>query len=335
MTNAATSPSEGGEEQYLVGEAPAFLIVESVRKTAEDVLLIRFGPEQGEELPEWRPGAHIDLVLPSGRVRAYSLCSDPTDRAHYEIAVLKERDSLGGSVELHETPLVGLRLGYIGPRNHFELVAAPAYFFLVGGIGVTPILSMLRDVDRRHATWHCLYAGRNAASMAFLEEVGAFGSEHVTILYEDEAGRPDVAALFSSLDAGTVVYCCGPAGMLRAAEAASWRIGTRSLHLERFHPTPVPPSVMSFGSEFDVRLEREGVVLHVPRDRSVLSVVREVLAKVPSSCGSGSCGVCETRVLSGEIDHRDRVLSAEECERGDVMMICVSRAKSGLLVLDL
>ena len=171
--------------------------------------------------------------------------------------------------------------------------------------------------------------------MAFLDEVAAYGAAHVSVLFEDEVGRPDVAGLFTSLASGTVVYCCGPKGMISAAEAASWRIGTRSLHLERFHPTPVPSSVISFGAEFDVRLERSGVDLHVPADRSLLSVIREVLPFAPSSCGSGGCGVCETRVLAGEIDHRDRVLSAEECARGDVMMICVSRSKGDLLVLDI
>ena len=124
-----------------------------------------------------------------------------------------------------------------------------------------------------------------------------------------------------------VVYCCGPAGMIAAAEATSWRIGTSSLHIERFHPVRVPASVLAFGSPFSVRLDREDVVLEVPSDRSLLSVIRDVVPSYPSSCGSGSCGVCEAKVLSGRIDHRDRVLSLEECERGDVMMVCVSRGR--------
>jgi ferredoxin-NADP reductase len=228
-----------------------------------------------------------------------------------------------------------MRLGFIGPRNHFELVDAPEYFFLAGGIGITPMLPMLAEVQRRDVPWRCWYAGRNAASMAYVDEVAAYGKDHVATLFEDEVGRPDIAGLFSALRPGTVVYCCGPKGMIAAAEAASWRIGTRQLHLERFHPTLVPASVLSFGHAFDVRLERHDVVLHVPPERSLLSIVRDVVPSAPSSCGSGSCGVCETRVLAGEIEHRDRVLSAEECARGDVMMICVSRAKSDLLVLDI
>lgn len=331
----SSSASREAEDRFLEGEPPGHVRVASVRDVAEDVRLIRVVDEEGADLPEWEPGAHIDLVLPSGRVRSFSLCSDPVDRSHYEVAVLKESESSGGSAEIFSTELVGVQLGFIGPRNHFELIDAPAYLLLAGGIGVTPLLSMMRELDRRKASWRCVYAGRHRESMAFLEEVAVFGGERVEILFENEVGQPDIAALFSSLAPGTVVYCCGPRGMIAAAEAASWRIGTRSLHLERFHPTIVPQSVLSFGRSFEVRLARQDVVVHVPSDRSVLAVVREVLPGVPSSCGSGSCGVCETRVLAGEIEHRDRVLSAEECARGDVMMICVSRARGDLLVLDL
>ena len=230
---------------------------------------------------------------------------------------------------------VGLRLGFMGPRNHFELVAAPEYFFLAGGIGITPILPMLAEVEARNLPWRCWYAGRTIESMAFLDEVLAYGDQHVETLFEDQVGRPDVAGLFSSLSPGTAVYCCGPKGMITAAEVASWRIGTKHLHMERFHPTVVPASLATFGRAFEVRLDKSDVLLHVPEDRSLLSIVREVVPSAPSSCGSGSCGVCETGVLAGEIDHRDRVLSAEECARGDVMMICVSRAKGDLLVLDI
>jgi ferredoxin-NADP reductase len=329
------SVSTARDEQLLEGEPPAHVLVESIRPLANDIIAIALVDEAGNELPAWSPGAHIDLVLPSRRVRSYSLCSDPSDRSRYEIAVLCEKESLGGSIELHEAARAGLRLGYIGPRNHFELVDAQEYFFLAGGIGITPLLAMLAESEQKQVPWRCWYAGRSIDSMAFLEEVLAYGSEHVSALFENEVGLPDIAALFSSLNPGTVVYCCGPKGMIAAAEAASWRIGTRFLHLERFHPTPVPASVLSFGKAFDVRLAKSDVVLHVPADRSLLTVVRDVVPGVPSSCGSGSCGVCETTVLAGEIEHRDRVLSAEECARGDVMMICVSRAKDQMLVLDI
>ena len=334
MTESLANEKEA-EDRFLEGEPPGYVRVESVRDIAEEIRLIRLLAEDGEELPTWAPGAHIDLVLPSGRVRSYSLSSDPDDRSHYEVAVLKESASSGGSAEIFSSDLVGLQLGYIGPRNHFELIDAPAYLLLGGGIGVAPLLSMMRELEHRGASWSVVYAGRKPSSMAFLDEVAAFGEEHATILFEDEVGRPDIAGLFSSLAPDTVVYCCGPRGMIAAAEAASWRIGTRNLHLERFHPMIVPVSVLSFGRAFDVRLARSELTVHIPSDKSVLAAVREVLPGVPSSCGSGSCGVCETRVLAGRIEHRDRVLSAAECERGDSMMICVSRATDDLLVLDL
>lgn len=318
-----------------MGEPPSYARVEFVKEVAEEIRLIRLVKRNGEALAGWQPGAHIDLVLPSGRVRSYSLCSDPDDCSHYDIAVLKETASLGGSAEIFSTDLVGLQLGYIGPRNHFEMVDAPNYLLLGGGIGISPLLPMMSELSRRGASWRVVYAGRHASSMAFLDEVASFGATHVTIMFENEVGRPDVAALFSSLAPGTAVYCCGPRGMISAAEAASWRIGTRNLHLERFHPMTVPASVLSFGRAFDVRLARSSLTVHVPSDKSVLAAVREVLPSVPSSCGSGSCGVCETRVLAGGIEHRDRVLSAAECEKGDSMMICVSRATDNLLVLDL
>lgn len=334
MTEPVANVAEA-EDRFLEGEPPGYVRVESVRDIAEEIRLIRLVAQDREELPCWEPGAHIDLVLASGRVRSYSLCSDPDDRSHYEIAVLREPKSSGGSMEIFASDLVGHVLGYIAPRNHFELVDAPAYLLLGGGIGVAPLMPMMRELDRRGAAWRVLYAGRRPSSMAFLDDVAAYGEAHATILFEDEVGRPDIAALFSSLVEGTVVYCCGPRGMIAAAEAASWRIGTRNLHLERFHPTIVPASVLSFGGAFDVRLARSELTVHVPSDKSVLAAVRELLPGVPSSCGSGSCGVCETRVLAGGIEHRDRVLSAAECERGDSMMICVSRATDGLLVLDL
>jgi ferredoxin len=195
-------------------------------------------------------------------------------------------------------------------------------------------MPMIAAVEGRGAPWTCVYGGRTLESMAFVDDLAAYGVDRVEILIEEEVGRPDIAARFRDLRSGTIVYCCGPTGMIAAAEATSWRIGTSSLHVERFHPLRVPAALLAFGSPFSVRLEREDVVLEVPSDRSLLSVIRDVLPHYPSSCGSGSCGVCEAKVLSGRIDQRDRVLSLQECERGDVMMVCVSRAEGDLLVLD-
>jgi len=323
------------EDDLLVGQPSAYVVVTSVRNTARDIIDFDLASPDGSLLPPWEPGAHIDLVLPSRRVRSYSLCSDPADLSTYRVAVLREPASRGGSDELHDSVVEETRLGLFGPRNHFKLVDAPAYLFLAGGIGIAPLLPMIAAVERRGAAWSCVYAGRTVESMAFVDDLLAYGADRVEVLVEDEVGRPDLAARFRDLESGTVVYCCGPAGMIAAAEATSWRIGTSSLHVERFHPLRVPTSVLAFGSPFSVRLDREDVQLEVPSDRSLLSVIRDVVPSYPSSCGSGSCGVCEAKVLSGRIDHRDRVLSLQECERGDVMMVCVSRAEGDLLVLDI
>jgi ferredoxin-NADP reductase len=337
-SNGVASPDEVAspmpDEDLLIGEPPAYVLVRSIRQVARDILEFELGDPDGRSLPAWEPGAHIDLVLPSRRVRSYSLCSDPGDLSTYRVAVLREQASRGGSDELHDAVVEGTQLGLFGPRNHFELIDAPAYLFLAGGIGITPMLAMIAAVDRRGSPWTCVYGGRTRESMAFVDELAVYGSDRVEILVEADVGPPDIAARFRDLARGTIVYCCGPRGMIAAAESTSWRIGTSSLRVERFHPLRVPVSLHEFGSPFSVRLEREGVVLEVPSDRSLLSVIRDVLPTYPSSCGSGSCGVCEARVLSGRIDHRDRVLSLQECERGDVMMVCVSRAEGDLLVLD-
>jgi ferredoxin-NADP reductase len=323
------------EEDFLVGEPSAYVVVTSARRIAHDILEFDLADPDGGLLPPWEPGAHIDLVLPSRRVRSYSLCSDPADLSTYRVAVLREPASRGGSDELHDSVVVGTRLGLFGPRNHFELVGAPGYLFLAGGIGIAPLLPMIAAMEQRGATWSCVYAGRTVESMAFVDDLLAYGADRVEILVEEEVGRPDIPARFRQIEEGTVVYCCGPTGMIAAAEASSWRIGTSSLHVERFHPVRVPQSVLAFGPPFSVRLERQDVLLEVPSDRSLLWVIRDVVPNYPSSCGSGSCGVCEAKVLSGRIDHRDRVVSLEECERGDVMMVCVSRGAEDLLVLDI
>ena len=333
--SSAGDLSAEDDEEFLVGEPAGYVVVTSARRVASEIIEFELAALDGSLLPVWEPGAHIDLVLPSRRVRSYSLCSDPADLSSYRVAVLREQVSKGGSDEVHEAVVEGTRLGMFGPRNHFELVDAPAYLFLAGGIGIAPLLPMIAALAKRQARWNCVYAGRTVESMAFVEDLLAYGADRCEVLIEAEVGRPDVAARFRDLESGTVVYCCGPTGMIAAAESSSWRIGTSSLHVERFHPTRVPPSFSEFGSPFSVRLEREGVVLEVPSDRSLLSVIRDVVPTYPSSCGTGSCGVCEAKVLSGKIDHRDRVLSQEECERGDAMMVCVSRAEGDLLVLDI
>ncbi|MGH3627989.1 MAG: PDR/VanB family oxidoreductase, partial [Sciscionella sp.] len=310
------------------------LLVRGARLVADGIVALVLEHPERRELPPWRPGAHIDLVLPSGLVRQYSLCGDPDDRLRYRIAVLREQQSRGGSREVHDTGLVGKRLRVGAVRNHFRLVDADQYLFIAGGIGITPILPMLRDVDRSGAQWTLVYGGRTRGHLAFLDEIGDLAHGSTTILTEDREGRPDLAALFSTADPTTTVYCCGPNGMLEAAETAAAKFFVPgSLHIERFTGPDSAATEANANTTFEVELARTGVTLTVPPDRSILDVVLDVAPHQLYSCEEGYCGTCETRVLDGEPDHRDSVLTAEE--RRGRMMICVGRSRCPKLVLDI
>ncbi|MBW5481023.1 2Fe-2S iron-sulfur cluster binding domain-containing protein [Streptomyces bambusae] len=278
------------------------------------------------DLPAWTPGAHIDVVLPSGLTRQYSLCGDPARAGVYTIAVRLVDDGRGGSREVHEHLVEGAEVRIRPPRNRFELRPAPSYAFVAGGIGITPILPMLRAATTAGADWTLLYGGRSRASMPFLPELSAYG-DRVTLVPEDEAGLPDLAAALSGVRPGTLVYCCGPEPLMAAvAEAAP---DPAAVRLERFIAT----APASAARPFTVTLERTGTTLTVPADTTTLAAVRAALPDTPYSCEQGFCGTCRHRVLAGEVDHRDTLLTDDE--RADSMLLCVSRAKEDHLVLDL
>ncbi|MFG2758281.1 PDR/VanB family oxidoreductase [Streptomyces wuyuanensis] len=300
------------------------VLVAERTEPAEGVVRLRL---EGADLPPWEPGAHIDVVLPSGAVRQYSLCGDPGDGGAYTVAARVLEDGRGGSRELKERLHVGTEIGIRGPRNRFPLVAAPSYLFVAGGIGITPLLPMVRAAERTGADWRLLYCGRSRASMPFLDELekaGAYGGR-VTVVAEDESGPPALAFL-DGLPPETAVYCCGPEGLMDAVTGVLGE--ARAPHLERFTASAGVP-----GGPFALELRRSGRVLTVPAGRSVLSVVRDELPNVSYSCTQGFCGTCRQRVLEGEIDHRDELLT--DAEREDSMLICVSRCRGGRLVLDL
>ncbi|MET9380849.1 PDR/VanB family oxidoreductase [Streptomyces sp. NPDC002928] len=299
------------------------LSVASHETVADGVVQLRL---EGRHLPRWEPGAHLDLVLPSGLVRQYSLCGDPADTSSYTVAARLVEGGRGGSREVHEQVREGTELEVRGPRNRFPLVEAESYVFVVGGIGITPVLPMLRALPPG-VKWRLLYGGRTRASMPFLEEVEKLGGDRVTVVAEDEDGRPDLDALFADLPEGAAVYCCGPEGLM---EAVSVRMPAGvTLHLERF----TPRGSAGGDSPFEVELRRSGRTLTVPADSSVLAAVRAELPDTAYSCEQGFCGTCQQRVLEGEIDHRDELLT--DAERAESMLICVSRASSERLVLDL
>lgn len=316
------------------------LLVEQVRLEATGVVSLTLADPDGGELPPWEPGAHIDLRLPSGTVRQYSLCGPPDDPRSYTVAVLREEHGRGGSVEVHDTALVGRTLRARGPRNHFALVEAEHYLFLAGGIGVTPILAMVRRAAANGASWELHYGGRTRDTMAFTDELSAIGAGRVHVVPQDESGLLPVAGLVGAAPPGAAVYCCGPEGMVRAVTEACAATMPGALHIERFGAPPgtgpageraAPPGA----AQFTVELRRTGLRLEVPPDRTLLDVVREAVPEVGFSCEEGYCGSCETRVLAGVPEHHDTVLSDAERERGDTMMICVGRSASELLSLDL
>lgn len=321
------APAPGGTDLDLD------LVLTAREPVAQDVVRLTLARPDGAELPAWRPGAHIDLRLTPELTRPYSLCSDPNDRAHWQIAVLHQPDGRGGSAHVHDHLAPGDPIRIRGPRDHFALRPSPRYLFLAGGIGITPLVPMLAEAERRGAEWELVYGGRSLASMAFHAELRAAHGERVRLVPQDEHGLPDLDALLGTPRPDTLVYCCGPEGLLRAVEqlCAPWPEDT--LHTERFVPRSGQPAAAQV--EFEVELTRSGRTVTVPPGTSVLEAVENAGVPVLSSCREGTCGTCETAVLAGTVDHRDSLLTPEEQEAHDTMMICVSRAACPRLVLDL
>ncbi|MGC7100717.1 PDR/VanB family oxidoreductase [Amycolatopsis lurida] len=311
------------------------LVLARKETLAEGVVRLILRHPDGHPVPAWEPGAHLDLVLEPGVIRQYSLCGDPHDSSELQVAVLRETAGRGGSQYVHDTLAEGTRLRVRGPRNHFPLVDAKRYLFIAGGIGITPILPMITRVAASSSDWRLVYGGRTRASMAFRDELETQYPEHVEIIPQDECGLLDLPTLLAGGedDVETAIYCCGPEALLNAVEARCADRPDGVLHVERFAPkegiTDGPRAA------FEVELAQTGSVLEVPADRSILDVVEESGVPVLSSCQEGTCGTCETAVLSGKPDHRDSVLTAEEQAADDTMMICVSRSCSPRLVLDL
>ncbi|RII18789.1 Phenoxybenzoate dioxygenase subunit beta [Streptomyces sp. YIM 130001] len=304
------------------------LTVHRMTWEADNVLSVELVHPEGKPLPEWTPGAHIDVEA-GAHTRQYSLCGDPRDTGRYRIGVLDEPASRGGSRYVHSKLRPGQQLTVSEPRNHFALEDAPAYLFVAGGIGVTPLLAMAREAAARGSRRRFVYGGRSRGSMAFTEELAAFGGE-LTLVPQDQLGHIDLDPALAGLPDDTLVYACGPAPLLAAVEE---RCPAERLRLERFSA----PVVEQTGADeaFEVECRASGLTLQVGPDSSILRAAEEAGLSVNSSCQEGICGSCETRVLDGTPDHRDFLLSEAEHAAGTTMMICVSRRASGRLVLDL
>lgn len=303
--------------------------VAAVRAEADDVVSLDLEPVERPSLPAWAPGAHLDVVLPSGRTRQYSLTGDPHDRGSYRIAVRRIADGDGGSREVHELA-VGAELVLKGPRNAFPFVVAPSYLFVAGGIGVTPILPMVRFAAAHGDDWQFVYAGRDRASLPFLAEVEALAAaypDRVEIWPDDERGVPDAAAIVERAPEGAALYCCGPPAMIDALRAEVPAENVEALHAERFSAPPVVG-----GEAFTVELTRTGETFEVAADETLLTGLLEVRPDAAYSCRQGFCGTCTVRYADGEVQHRDRFLPPEH--RADRLAACVSRGR-GTLRLDL
>jgi ferredoxin-NADP reductase len=318
-----------------VEKALCTLRVEEVEHLADRVVSLCLMDPDGAELAAWEPGAHLDLILPSGLVRQYSLCGDADDRKAYRLAVLLEPEGRGGSREIHESDLLGKELRARGPRNHFELIEAQQYLFIAGGIGVTPLLAQARRVSRAGAAWAFAYGGRTRASMAFVEDLRALSNGMLTLHPQDEVGMMPVEEMIAAWP-DALIYCCGPGPMIGAVQAVCDRLGRRDdLHFERFSAPVAQVAQTDPTAGFEVEIGSTGEVLWVPPDRTILDVLRDVRGDLMSSCEEGFCGACEVGVVAGRPEHRDTILTDQDHAKNQSMMICVGRSKSTRLVLDI
>jgi ferredoxin-NADP reductase len=308
------------------------LRVVTARWEAESVTSFEFAAPDGAELPSWEPGAHIDVHLPSGAIRQYSLCGDPAERDRYRIAVLELPHGRGGSVEAHRELRPGQTVQISLPRSNFGLVEADRYVFVAGGVGITPILPMIRAVAARGIKWELVYGAKSRRHFAFTDELC---DDAVRLVAQDSDGLIDLDEVVAGAS-GAAVYCCGPAPLMDALADRMARTGrSADLHLERFSAAAPAVETDSDGA-FELELARSGMVLSVGPGQSVLEAVRAAGVDHPSSCEMGFCGTCETRVLEGEVDHRDDLFTEEERASCTSMLVCVSRAKGcGRLVLDI
>ncbi|GAC50141.1 PDR/VanB family oxidoreductase [Gordonia aichiensis] len=307
----------------------------------ENVVALTFAGLDDQLLDQWHAGAHLDLLLPSGRMREYSLCGDPADRHTYRIAVRRIPDGGGGSIEVHDTLRMGDTVRIKGPRNAFPIALpghgsqARSLRFVAAGIGITPILPMLAAAERFGLDWSMIYTGRSMDSIPFRDEVAEFGDK-ITIRTDDEHGLPTMEELLGPVDpetgrapSGLAVYCCGPVPMLESLRRHLRDRPDIELHYERFSPPPVEN-----GRPFTVTIGSTGQTIDVGADETLLSALRKEIPTVPYSCRQGFCGTCKIRTLSGAIDHRDNILTEPERNAGSILT-CVSRAGGDHLTVDL
>ena len=311
------------------------LNVSGARCEARDVLWLELRDPQGRQLPAFTAGAHLEIHLANGLVRHYSLCNDPVERDRYCLGVGLARDGRGGSKYVHEQLRVGASLSVSAPRNNFPLeLAAQESVFIAGGIGITPIMAMIRACIAANRPWRLFYCARNRQRCAFYEDLVALAPDRCHFHFDDEQGGRwfDAVAVLQGISHDAHLYTCGPAPLMKAVEAAAADRPADRVHFEWFTAAEVDTAT---DQPFTVILRNSGTQYEVPPGRSILEVLEDHDAGVPYSCREGLCATCRTTVLAGEVDHRDKVLSAAEKATNKEMMICVSRAKTAVLELEL
>lgn len=315
------------------------LVVRVVHKSYEtaDVCMFELAMQSGSDLPPFTAGAHIDVFMPGGAVRQYSLCNDPDETHRYVIGVLRSATSRGGSETMHAQVMEGDLLKISTPRNLFPLHPAEHTLLFAGGIGVTPILSMAEQLSKTGASFELHYCARAEEHAAFLDRLEASNySDKVFIHFDDgdPSNHLDLAALLQTSQANTRLYVCGPQGfmdwVIGAARTHGWPADR--IHSESFGGTS---NTGAQGDSFEVELKRTGAVYTIPADKSVATVLMEAGIDIPVSCEAGVCGTCVTRVLEGELDHRDSYLTDEERAKNDCFTPCCSRALGLRIMLDL
>lgn len=300
---------------------------------AEDIHTFEFRNADGGELPPFTAGAHIAVRVPNGMVRKFSLCNDPAERDRYLIAVKREPESRGGTASMIDEGKVGGELRISVPHNNFALVRSTGgYIFIAGGIGITPIMSMIRHLrSAGDGKFKLYYCARSPAATAFRDELSDPDLQGKVVIHHDAGDPARQFDFWPVLERPTTqhIYCCGPRSMMQAVRDMSGHWFRSNLHFEAFTE---PPRNKAEDRPFTVRLARSGGRVEVPVGTTILEALRAHGLDVPSSCESGTCGTCRTRLIEGEADHRDLVLS--EDEHADNIMICVSRARTRELVID-
>lgn len=312
------------------------LQVQAIRLEAQGICSFELTDPEGQDLPTFDAGAHVDVHLPGGVVRSYSLAGDPQDSRRWVLGVLKEPKSKGGSKAMHEKVRVGDLLN-VGPvRNAFPMAGSATHTILLGGgIGITPLKAMAHSLAAQGASFELHYCARSPRHAAFVDGLRALvpaGQLHLHFDEGDPAKGLDIAALLKTPAKNTHVYFCGPAGFMKACEEATQHWDKTCVHSEHFKAPEPAPSALPDGA-FEVHLVRSGETIQVGPDQTIVRAIELTGRRVPTSCLSGLCGACKVNYVDGEVDHRDYILNDEE--RATCMTVCVSRAKGKTLSLDL